>query len=255
MEAKHTREVAVLPMFGCRILSFADIGQNGTLTPLIVLMPLSRRSLLRKLPFAAVAGGFQIHVRGQESKARWMTGNPAIDKPRQIALDLLQPAQAQIEHAWELHFSSVVFESYGFAPRFAVDGDRINEAIKEGASSAELTDMRESMSMSRGTTDERERKEFFDAFHAAGVTCVFENAGEEGNDPLRLLKRLAHYTKATDGMKPALSKVLTPDEVMALKKAGHVGLCFTGNGVPLRQEWEGVRDELRLVRIFHELGI
>jgi membrane dipeptidase len=218
-------------------------------------MPLSRRSLLRKLPFAAVAGGLQIHVRGQEAKALWMTGNPAIDKPRQIALDLLKPTQAQIEHAWELHFSSVVFESYGFAPRFAVDGDRINEAIKEGASSAELTDMRESMTMSRGVSHERERKEFFDAFHATGVTCLFENAGEEGNDPLRLLKRLAHYTKATDGMKPGLSKVLTPDEVIALKKAGNVGLCFTGNGVPLRQEWESVRDELRLVRIFHELGI
>jgi membrane dipeptidase len=42
--------------------------------------------------------------------------------------------------------------------------------------------------------------------------------------------------------------------VEALKKAGQVGLCFTTNGVPLRQDWESVRDELRFVRIFHELG-
>src|SRR5215213_9431536 len=131
-------------------------------------MPLSRRSLLRKLSFAAVAGGLQIHVRGQESKALWMTGNPVIDKPREIALNLLKPTQAQIEHAWELHFNSVVFESYGFAPRFAVDGEQINQAIKEGASSDELTDLREMMMMSRGGTNERERKEFLDAFHAAG---------------------------------------------------------------------------------------
>jgi membrane dipeptidase len=69
-----------------------------------VQMPFSRRSLLRQLPLAALAGGFHIRVGGQEAKALWVTGNPAIDKPRQIALDLLQPTQAQIEHAWELHF-------------------------------------------------------------------------------------------------------------------------------------------------------
>jgi membrane dipeptidase len=218
-------------------------------------MLFTRRSLLRQLPFAALAGGIPFHVRGEVTKNIWVTGNPVIDKPREIALDLLKPTQAQLQHAWELHFGSVVFESYGFAPRFAVDGDAINAAIKEGASSEELTDLRESMTMNRGATDERERKEFLDAFRAAGVTCIFQNAGEEGNDPLRLIKRLAHFTQATDLMKPELSKVVSPAEIVALKKAGHVGLCFTGNGVPLRQEWESVRDELRLVRIFHELGI
>jgi membrane dipeptidase len=218
-------------------------------------MPFTRRSLLRQLPLAALAGGLPFHVRGEVTKNVWVTGNPTIDKPREIALDLLKPTQAQLQHAWELHFGSVVFESYGFAPRFAVDGDAINAAIKEGDSSEELTDLRESMTMNRGATDERERQEFLDAFHAAGVTCIFQNAGEEGNDPLRLIKRLAHFTRATDLMSPALQKVVTPGEIVALKKAGHVGLCFTGNGVPLRGEWESVRDELRLVRIFHELGI
>lgn len=215
----------------------------------------SRRSLLRQLSLAAFAGSFHINVRGDEARKIWMTGNPTIDRPREIALNLLKPTQAQIEHAWELHFGSVVFESYGFAPRFAADGERLNQAIKEGASAGELSDMREEMMMNRGATNERERKEFLEAFHAAGVTCIFQNAGEEGNDPLRLIKRLAHFTRATDLMKPALSKVVTPEEVVAVKKAGNVSLCFTGNGVPLRQDWESVRDELRLVRIFHELGI
>lgn len=218
-------------------------------------MLLSRRSLLQQLPIAALAGSFNIHVRGQESKQLWFTGNPTIDKPREIALSLLKPTQAQIEHAWDLHFGSVVFESYGFAPRFAVDGEAINQAIREEASSAELSDLREQMSMNRGATNERERKEFLESFHAAGVTCIFQNAGEEGNDPLRLIKRLAHFTRATDLMKPALSKVVTAEEILAVKKAGHVSLCFTGNGVPLRMAWESVRDELRLVRVFHELGI
>lgn len=218
-------------------------------------MKITRRTLLKRLPLAALAGGFFVRVRAQQARQPWATGNPAIDKPREIALALLKPTQAQIEHAWELHFSSVVFESYGFAPRFAVDGDAINAAVKDGVQRDELEDLREGMMMNRGAVNERERTEFLDAFRAVGVTCIFQNAGEEGNDPLRLIKRLAHFTRATDAMRPALTKVVRAAEVPALKKAGHVGLCFTGNGVPLTQRWESVRDELRFIRIFHELGI
>jgi membrane dipeptidase len=216
---------------------------------------LSRRSVLRLLPLTAVATTFHIHVRAQAAKDRWRTGNETIDKPREIGLALLQPTAAQLEHAWELHFGAPVFESYGFAPRCAVDAARINAAVEAGASSGELSELREEMSMSRNATDARERKEFFEAFHAAGVTCIFQNAGEEGNDPLRLLKRLANFTKATDLLRPELTKVVTAEEVLAVKKAGKVALCFTGNGVPLPQQWESVRDELRLIRIFHSLGI
>lgn len=201
------------------------------------------------------AGGLNIHVRAQETRELWRTGNPAIDTPREVALKLLKPTQAQLEHAWELHYGTAIFESYGFAPRCAVDGERMAAMMKEGAGAEELADLREEMSMSRNTSHERERKEFFDAFKAAGVTCIFQNAGEEGSDPMRLIKRLAHFTKATDLLRPHLTKVLTPEHVLEAKKAGHVALCFTGNGVPLRQRWESTRDELRLVRLFHELGI
>lgn len=215
---------------------------------------LSRRSLLQKLPLAALAGGWNIHVKAQSPREIWRTGNPAIDGPREIALKLLQPTQAQLERAWELHFGSVVFESYGFAPRCAIDGERFNEAVREGASADELGDLRESMSMNGHTRSEREKREFFEAFRAAGVTCIFQNAGEEGSDPMRLIKRLAHFTQAVD-LQPDLVKVLRADDVPEVKKAGKVSLCFTGNGVPLRQEWKSVRDELRMIRIFHELGI
>ncbi|MDZ4288165.1 MAG: membrane dipeptidase [Prosthecobacter sp.] len=219
-------------------------------------MPLSRRSLLSRLPLAALAGSFNIHVRAQDAaKKLWVTGNDTIDKPREIALNLLKPTQAQLERAWELHFGSVVFESYGFAPRCAIDGDRFQQAVKDGASPDELSDLRESMSMNGHTRSERERKEFLDAFHAAGVTCIFQNAGEEGSDPMRLIKRLAHFTQALDELSPSLSKIVRAADVQAVKKAGHVSLCLTMNGVPLRQEWESVRDELRLIAIFRELGI
>jgi membrane dipeptidase len=216
---------------------------------------MTRRSLLKCLPLATAACGLNIHVRAQSIGKQWQTGNPTIDKSREIALGILKPTDAQLQRAWELHFDSLVFESYGFAPRFALDGERFNQAVLDGASREELDDLREEMMMNRGATNERERKEFLDAFHAAGVTCIFQNAGEEGNDPLRLIKRLAHFTRATDLMKPALSKVVTADEILAVKKAGNAALCFTGNGVPLRQQWQSVRDELRLIRVFHELGI
>jgi len=71
--------------------------------------PLSRRHLIKSLPLAALASSFHIHARSQEAKKLWITGNPTIDKPREIAINLLKPTQAQIEHAWELHFGSVVF--------------------------------------------------------------------------------------------------------------------------------------------------
>lgn len=222
----------------------------------ILRMPesLTRRQILRKAPLAAMAGSFHILARSQEAAPIWRTGNPAIDRPREVAISLLKPTQAQLDHAWELHFGSVVFESYGFAPRCAIDAEALNAAIQSGASAGEISDLRESMAMNRNATSERERQEFLDAFKAAGVTCIFQNTGEEGSDPMRLIKRLAHFTRATDLMKPALSKVVTADEIEALKKTGHVGLCFTTNGVPLMQDWESVRDELRFVRIFHELG-
>jgi membrane dipeptidase len=102
----------------------------------------SRRQMFKTLPLAALGGGLQIQVRSQDAKKLWVTGNPAIDKPREIALGLLKPTQAQIEHAWELHFGSVVFESYGFAPRCAIDAEAMNEAIAGGASAAELRDLR-----------------------------------------------------------------------------------------------------------------
>ena len=217
--------------------------------------PFSRRRLLHGLAATAFTSSFQIQVKGEPTRKLWVTGNASIDQPRELALGLLKPTPAQIERAWELHFDALVFESYGFAPRCALDGEAFAQAVKDGASPDELSDLRESMSMNGHTRSERERQEFLDAFRAAGVTCVFQNTGEEGNDPLRLLKRLAHFTQATDLGAPALRKVLTVEHAAQLKKDGAVGLCFTTNGVPLRQQWKTSRDELRLIPLFHELGV
>ncbi|MCL4192152.1 MAG: membrane dipeptidase [Thermoguttaceae bacterium] len=181
--------------------------------------------------------------------------NETIRKAREAALGILKPSQKEIEHGLELHANSLVFESYGFSPRAAPDGDLIRKAMEEGASEAELSDLREELPMIRSATDAGERKEFLEAFRAAGVTCIFQNAGEESNDPLRLIKRLARFTLATDLLRDELFKAVSPDDIEAAKRQNRLCLYFSGNGVPLPQQWDGVRDELSLIRVFHQLGI
>ena len=138
-------------------------------------------------------------MKGAEAGQLWRTGNETIDRAREIAIDLLQPTPAQVQRAWELHAASLVFDAYGFAPRAAVDGARFQAGgARPAPRTTSCVDLREEMGMTRWATDAAEREEFLEAFRAAGVTCIFQNAGEEGNDPLRLLKRLARFTYATD---------------------------------------------------------
>jgi len=180
--------------------------------------------------------------------------NEIIERAREAALSILKPSQSEIEHGMELHKNSIVCESYGFAPRAAVDGDALKAAVEAGASRAELQDMNEDMRMSRYATDPAEREEFISAWEAAGVTCILQNAGEEGNSVLRLIKRLARFTYATDMMPDFLMRAATPDDIVAAKEQNKHCLYLIGNGVPLPQDWESVEDELRYIRVFFQLG-
>tara|TARA_R110002073_G_scaffold133122_6_gene280215 strand:+ start:15419 stop:16750 length:1332 start_codon:yes stop_codon:yes gene_type:complete len=181
--------------------------------------------------------------------------NPKIDKSREVALGLLKPSTAELERGLKLHAESIVFDAYGFGPRAAIDGAEFAAQAEAGASVEELKDLREEMTMTRFVTDPVEQQEFRDAWRASGVTCVFNNAGEEGQDPLRLIKRLARHTYATDLMRGFVSKAAVPSDVATAKQEGRHCYYFTGNGVPLAQQWLSVEDELRYVRIFHQLGI
>ena len=218
----------------------------------------SRRSFVKTLaavPLLGAAGSLQIHVRAADAKNPFASDHPKIKQARDVALSVLKPTPRQLEHGYRLHAEALVFESYGFAPRCAIDGEAFAAAMKSGASDEELIDLREEMAMSRGATHARERQELLEAFRVAGVTCIFQNAGEEGNDPLRLIKRLARFTYATDLMRDDVFKAVKPDDIVAAKRQNKRCLYLTTNGVPLRHEWESTRDELRLIRIFHQLGI
>jgi membrane dipeptidase len=174
---------------------------------------------------------------------------------REAALKILQPSRKDLEHGLELHRNSVVMETYGFIPRAAIDGDLLNKAIQNNASALELHDLREDMLMTRYATNEREKQEFKNAFEAAGVTCVFQNAGEESNDIKVLLKRLANYTYATDMMPDYLRKAVIPDDIVRAKKENRHAIYYSGNGVPLPQDWVSIEEELRYIRVFFQLGI
>jgi len=181
--------------------------------------------------------------------------NEKIKSSYELALSILNPSRSQLEHGLELHRNSLVFDTYGFQPTAAVDGTVIAEALKSNASQLELQDLREDMSMTRYVKNERERKEFENAWNASGVTCVFQNAGEEGNAVGRLLKRLARFTYSTDMLKDFVCKAVTPEDIVRAKAENRHALYFSGNGVPLPQDWVSVEEELRYIKVFYQLGI
>jgi membrane dipeptidase len=183
------------------------------------------------------------------------TQNKVIAAARDAALEVLKPTPAQLERGLELHAASLVFDAYGFAPRAALDGEALAAAAAAGASDAELDDLREDMGMTRAATSDVERAELDEALRCAGVTCIFQNAGEEGQDPMRLIKRLARFTYLCDMARDTISRAATPDDIEAAHRAGKRCLYLTGNGVPLAQEWITAEEELRYVRIFFQLGI
>lgn len=216
--------------------------------------PSTRRRFLHHLTAAAsVVAAAPGSSRAQSGSADPV--NERIQSARQAALSLLAPSARDLEHGLRLHAEATVVETYGFAPRAAVDGAAYQAAVDRGVGAEELTDLREEMIMTRMATDAAERAEFLAAFHAAGVTCIFQNAGEEGNDPLRLLKRLSRFTFATDAMRDVMPKAVTADDVTAAKKAGRICLALTTNGVPLMQAWNSVSDELRSIRLFRQMGV
>ena len=215
-----------------------------------------RRFLKAAVALPLLAGDpFRFHVRAAASREPFATGNNVIDQARRVAIGVLKPDARQLEHGLRLHAESLVFESYGFAPRYAIDAEALTAAARAGASDEELVDLREEMTMTRGATSPRERKEFLEAFRAAGVTCIFQNAGEEGNDPELLIRRLARFTYATDLLRDELFKAVRPDDIVAAKRQNRLCLYFSANGVPLRQRWQSARDELGFIRIFQQLGI
>lgn len=181
--------------------------------------------------------------------------NPVIVRARDAGLDVLKPTQVQLERGLVVHRNSLVFDAYGFAPRAAPDAPRMTAAIEAGASDVEVQDLQEELGMTRAAVVPAERDEFDEALRCSGVTAIFQNAGEEGQDPLRLMKRLARFTYLTDRLRGTLIRAVHPDDVEFAHREGRHCLYLSGNGVPLPQTWVTVEEELSYVRLFFQLGI
>lgn len=183
-----------------------------------------------------------------------MSWQERTETARQVGLDILQPTAAQLEHGLELHRDSVVAESYSLGLQAPLNGEAVAAAVESGASEAELQLLTESMRMTRWSATDTLRSEYADAWSASGVDCAFQNCGEEGNDALRMLGRLAHYTHLTDTMRDVVARAAFADDVEAARQEGRRSIVMTCNGVPLAGERNEVEAELRYIRLFYELG-
>jgi membrane dipeptidase len=131
----------------------------------------------------------------------------------------------------------------------------MRDAIDAGANNLELEDLHTEMLLTRVADDPSQRQEYMDAWAASGVTCVLQNAGEEGSAPTRLLKRLGYFTYLTDRLRDRVFRARDPDDIESAKREGRHCLYLTGNGVPLAQEWNSTTEELANIRLFFQLGI
>jgi len=84
--------------------------------------------------------------------------NPTIQDAREVALNILKPSEKELQHGLEIHADSLVFDTYGFSPRAAIDGDKIKTLVEAGASQIEIKDRREQMTMTRYVTDPIEQR-------------------------------------------------------------------------------------------------
>ncbi|MDH7571273.1 MAG: dipeptidase, partial [Armatimonadota bacterium] len=146
--------------------------------------------------------------------------NDVIRNARETALGILQPSQRDLEYGLGLHRDSLVIDAYGFSPRCAVDGQALAAAFESGSSDATLRDLAEEMSMTRCAVNEGERREYLMAWEAAGVTGIFQNAGEESQAPLTLLKRLARFTYVTDTLRGQVCRAVTAQDVLRARELG-----------------------------------
>lgn len=172
-----------------------------------------------------------------------------------LALSKLKATKKEIEKGLEIHKESIVWDAYGFAPVSTINSKVLKKEIEEGATGIEIQDLKEDMMQTGYIIDKKEREIYLKAWGVSGVTCIMQNAGEEGNSVQVLIKRLARFTFATDMLKPLVRKVVSPEEVIIAKKEKAHCLCLSLNGVPLTNQFISVEDEIKYIKVFFQLGI
>jgi membrane dipeptidase len=178
----------------------------------------------------------------------------SIEHARKVALSILQPTPSQLEYGLELHRNSLVIDSYGFAPRADVDDEVLAEAAQNGATAYEIEELSGEMAMLGMADNEAYKSTFIQAFEAAGVTCIFQNAGEENNNIETLLRRFGRFTYAADAMPDVLRRATDPRDILAARAEGKRCLYLSTNGVPLPGRFRNTTEAIEFIRTFFQLG-
>lgn len=178
-----------------------------------------------------------------------------IDEARQIGLAALQPSARDLETGLAIHADALVAESYGLGIFAPIDWNLLRAAKEAGATAVEITDMVEEQGMLGHLRDDTSRKVYRMAWEASGVNCVFQGAGEESNNPLRLIKRLARYTRLIDGMAGWVDRVRSIDDILETQRQGRRSICLSMNGIPLPGTNTSIETELAYIRVFAQLGV
>ena len=178
-----------------------------------------------------------------------------IEENRQLALDILRPTPKELEHGLELHQNSYVFDAYGFMPLGGGKNSRLDELIRQNASRDELSYASEEFIMNQCFKDPAMCKLLAEAWDAAGVDCIFQNSGEEGNDIENLLKRLGAYTAVTDRLDGFYERAVFPDQLSGIRERGHKALYMTTNGVPISAKGISTAESLAHISVFFNLGV
>lgn len=172
-----------------------------------------------------------------------------------LALDILQPSGKELEHGLELHRNSFVFDAYGFTPSGGGKNERLDQLIREHASREEITYANEDFFKNQAFKNPEMRRLLAEAWETAGVDCVFQNSGVEGNDIENLLKRLGSFTAVTDRLTDFYERAVFPDQLEGIRKRGHKALYMTTNGVPISAKGISTAEALLHIGVFFNLGV
>lgn len=177
-----------------------------------------------------------------------------IDHAREVALNILKPTPAQLQHGLELHQHSLVWDAYSFSPNGRWQEESLDQLSDCGAGRDELSDTAEYNHHVGFLQDPGRRQEFALAWRAAGVNCIFQNAGREGNQLSVLVRRLSHYTALCDRYPELLRRAVWPEQVEAAAQDGVPCICPSSNGVPIRYQVEA-EESLLDIQVLYSLGI
>lgn len=175
----------------------------------------------------------------------------AIERCRQTAMDVLKPTKKALQHGLELHENSLVCEAYGFTPRGPVH-DQDTETACDTRSWENVFMHKLYLTYME---DKQLRQECLEAWKAAGVNCVFLNAGIESSVPAELIKRLAKFTLLIDLYPEIYTRVVWPEQVEEAFATGKIALGFTTCGVPVVHELALENESLYQLQVFYQLGV